>query len=255
MNKPLITIITACFNSAATIRGTIESVLNQTYNNIEYIIVDGKSTDSTVEIIKRFEQMFKEKRISFKHVSEKDCGIYDAWNKGIKMANGDWICFLGSDDKLCMNAMKSYEKVIVNNKNLEYISSKVKLVKNNKIIKILSGKWKWKIFKRYMNVAHVGSLHSMTYFKKYGLYNTDFNIAGDYELLLRSKENLKYYFLNEVTAEMDAGGISNNQVYKALLETKYAKINTADSNKYIANIYFYWALLKAKLKRTYSWKE
>ena len=182
-------------------------------------------------------------------------GIYDAWNKGIKMANGDWICFLGSDDKLCMNALKSYEKVIVNNKNLEYISSKVKLVKNNKVIKILSGKWKWKIFKRYMNVAHVGSLHARTYFQKYGLYNTDFKIAGDYEMLLRSKENLKYYFLNEVTAEMDADGISNNQVYRALLETKYAKINTADSNKHIANIYFYWALLKAKLKRTYSWNE
>ena len=75
------------------------------------------------------------------------------------------------------------------------------------------------------------------------------------KMLLRSKENLKYYFLNEVTAEMDANGISNNQVYKALLETKYAKINTADSNKYIANIYFYWALLKANLKRTYSWSE
>lgn len=255
MGKPLISIVTACLNSEDTIKDTIESVLNQTCIDFEYCIIDGKSSDGTIDIIKRFEYKFKKKGILLKWISEKDLGIYDAWNKGIKMANGHWICFLGSDDKLYMNAMKSYEKVIVNNKNLEYISSKVKLVKNNKVIKILSGKWKWKIFKRYMNVAHVGSLHTRTYFNKYGLYNTDFKIAGDYEMLLRSKENLKYYFLNEVTAEMDANGISNNQVYKALLETKYAKINTADSNKYIANIYFYWALLKAKLKRTYSWNE
>lgn len=255
MGKPLISIVTACFNSEDTIKDTIESVLNQTCIDFEYCIIDGKSSDGTIDIIKRFEYKFIKKGILLKWISEKDLGIYDAWNKGIKRSNGHWICFLGSDDKLCMNAMKSYEKVIVNNKNLEYISSKVKLVKNNKVIKILSGKWKWKIFKRYMNVAHVGSLHARTYFNKYGLYNTDFKIAGDYEMLLRSKENLKYYFLNEVTAEMDANGISNNQVYKALLETKYAKINTANSNKYIANIYFYWALLKAKLKRTYSWNE
>lgn len=103
-----------------------------------------------------------------------------------------------------------------------------------------------------MNVAHVGLLHSITYFQKYGLYNTKLKIAGDYEMLLRSKENLKYCFLNEITAEMDADGLSNNHVRKVLLETKYAKIDTANANPYEAEIYFYWFLFKAQFKRRYS---
>lgn len=100
MSTPLITIITVCYNSEKTIRSTIKSVLNQSYKNIEYIFIDGQSTDNTFGIIKEYEDEFKKKQILYKWVSEPDKNVYDAMNKGVISANGDWIYFLGSDDIL-----------------------------------------------------------------------------------------------------------------------------------------------------------
>ena len=98
MGVPLVSIITVCFNSEKTIQKTIQSLLNQSVTGFEYILVDGKSKDSTIEIIKSFENKFKEKGISYKWISEKDTGIYNAFNKGINLSKGKWISFLGSDD-------------------------------------------------------------------------------------------------------------------------------------------------------------
>ena len=102
--NPLISIITVCFNSAKTIRQTIESMLNQTYTNIEYILVDGKSTDNTVAIIEEYAPQFAAKGIVYRWISEPDGGIYDAINKGIKFATGEWINIQGSDDWLELDA-------------------------------------------------------------------------------------------------------------------------------------------------------
>lgn len=247
----MITIITATYNSEATIERTIESLLRQTMTVFEFIIVDGKSTDNTINLIKKYEETFKEKQIPLTVISEKDTGIYDAWNKGVINAKGDWIGFIGSDDRYYENALKKYKIIIDANRDLDYISSKVKVVKNDITTRIISGKWQWRIFKKYMNVAHVGSLHSKKYFEKYGLYSTKYKIAGDYEMLLRAKDGLKYMFLDEFTAEMDDGGLSNNQIYKTLIETKQAKINTGKTNSFVATIHFLWALIKAKLKGKY----
>lgn len=90
MKNPLITVITASFNSAQTIAETIESVYIQSCSDFQYIIVDGGSTDGTVEIIQSFKCKFQDRLI---WISEKDEGIYDAWNKGVKLAQGEWVCF------------------------------------------------------------------------------------------------------------------------------------------------------------------
>jgi glycosyltransferase involved in cell wall biosynthesis len=244
----LISVITASYNSEKTIKKTLQSVLNQSTNNFEHIIIDGNSNDNTISIIKSFEKAYLERNIPFKWISEEDSGIYDAWNKGIKMAQGDWISFLGSDDIYYRSALENYKKVIKESKDLDYISSKVKLVKADKVIKIISGKWEWKTFKRYMNVAHVGSLHSRKFFDKFGLYNTKYKIAGDYEMLLRANNSLNYLFLNEITAEMEDGGISNSMIDLALQETKRAKIDTGNVSKYLAFFDLCVAFLKAKTK-------
>jgi len=96
--NPKISIITVCYNSSKTIRRTLESVLNQTYTNIEYILVDGKSTDDTVAIIEEYASLCTAKGITYRWMSEPDSGIYDAMNKGIKMATGEWIGIINSDD-------------------------------------------------------------------------------------------------------------------------------------------------------------
>ena len=135
-----VSIITVCFNSEKTIRDTIDSVLNQTYKNIEYIIVDGKSVDTTIDIIKSYELEFKRKNISFKWISEKDTGIYNAMNKGVRLAKGDLIGILNSDDWYSSNAVS--EVVAVNgNQDFSVISGKKNKVNFKKeILKTIKNK-------------------------------------------------------------------------------------------------------------------
>lgn len=98
MSKELITVVTVCFNAGQTIAKTMQSVLNQTYRPLEYILVDGKSTDNTLNIIYELEPLFQEKGIAVRIVSEKDKGIFDAMNKGVKLANGRWVNFMNAGD-------------------------------------------------------------------------------------------------------------------------------------------------------------
>jgi glycosyltransferase involved in cell wall biosynthesis len=241
---PLLSIITASFNSGKTIEETIVSVINQNYTDFEYIIVDGKSTDNTLNIIKKYEPLFNQKNISFKWISESDTGIYNAWNKGLKIATGSWISFLGSDDIYLENVLEKYSEKILLNKEADFIHSKVKLMNNNKVKHVFSDVWKWQQFKRYMKIAHVGSFHNKEYFEAYGDYDENYKITGDYELLLRAKDKLKTVFFDDFTAEMKDGGVSNINVIKAFKEAKKAKINTANISLVAASFDFYFSLFK-----------
>lgn len=247
--NPLLSIITATYNSDKTLEETIKSVLSQNYTNFEYIIIDGKSTDDTVNIIKKYAPLFKEKSISYSWISESDSGIYNAWNKGLKLAKGSWISFLGSDDIYLKNVLDKYVQNIKLNKNIDFIYSKVKLMEDDKTKYIISDQWKWSKFKRQMKIAHVGSFHNKNYFKKYGDYNEEYMIVGDYEMLLRSKNNLKTFFFDEFTAEMKDGGISNQYVLKAFKEVRKAKIETAKISKIIAFYDFYFYIIKYYISR------
>lgn len=249
MTKPLVSIITASYNSQQTIKDTLQSVLDQSYDPIEYIVVDGGSTDNTVSIIKTFEDKFADRNVSFKWLSEPDKGIYDAWNKGVDMATGKWLSFLGSDDIFLPTAIASYVHVLDTHENIDFVSSKVEVHDGHKVIKTISGEWSWKTFRRYMSVPHVGAFHASAYFKKYGLFDTSYRIAGDYELLLRAKDQLNAHHLNEVTVRMGVGGVSNQQIRSTLLETKKAKVHTAGMSPALAHFDFMVALAKANLKK------
>lgn len=244
--NPFFTIITACFNSEKTINETIQSVLNQSCTNFEYILIDGKSTDKTIEIIKSFENQFKEKKISYKWISEKDTGIYNAFNKGIKLSEGSWISFLGSDDVYLKNSIEIYNKEISNLKDeVDFVYSNITL--NNKII--VSKKWKWNQFRRKMTIAHAGGFHNKNYFEKFGLFNESYKIAGDYELLLRAKQQLKTHQINDVTVIMAEGGISNSQIKNVYLETTRAKNETGEVGHLLTKFdYFIW-MQKYRIKK------
>ena len=122
--KPLVSIITVTFNAEADLEKCIKSVISQTYTNIEFIIIDGGSTDGTLDIIEKYK-----KNISYS-ISEKDKGIYDAWNKGVSVANGEWIAFLGSDDVYLENAIENYINHLntIKHQHVDIISSRVRLV-------------------------------------------------------------------------------------------------------------------------------
>lgn len=249
---PLFTIITACYNSEKTIEKTLNSILNQDFNNFEYIIVDGFSHDKTVEIIKIYESKFKEKKINFKWISEKDTGIYDAWNKGIHLSSGIWISFIGADDIYMEGSLKKYESYAISNPEVDFIHSNVMVVNNGKKIRSIHKNWQWNKFRRYMEIAHVGAFHRSNYFKHYGVFNTSYRIAGDYELLLRSKSKLKSIYFDSFTAQMEDGGVSNKFITKAFKEAMHAKIHSGKVPYIYAKIDFYLSYFKyfgGKLKK------
>ena len=241
----LFSFVTVTYNSEKTLKRTINSLLYQSFSNFEYIIVDGKSSDATVDIIKSYEHEFRKKKITFKWISERDTGIYDAFNKGIKLAKGNWISFLGSDDYYIEDALESYKNEIVKqNEELDFIHSIVKVEGK----KVIEDKWEWKEFRKSMNVAHVGAFHNTNYFNKHGVYDTNYKIAGDYELLLRAKENLKTHWFRKVTAIMGDGGVSNRQIKNVYLETTKAKIKSGKINSIISKFYYFKWIFKYRVK-------
>lgn len=242
-----ITVITAVFNGAETIEKSILSVIGQTYDNVEYIVIDGGSTDGTQEIIKRHEHA-----IDY-WISEPDTGIYDAWNKGVQQAKGEWIAFLGADDVFVDGALQAYAESISarSDRQLQYMSSKVNLVSDGRVIRTIGQPWVWSIFRKHMNVAHVGSLHHRELFEQYGLFDTSYRICGDYEFLLRFREALKAGYLDQITVNMSIGGISSTSP-KVFSETTQAKIITGGRAFIPAHLEKLVALCKWKL-RSWLW--
>lgn len=242
--KPLISIVTAIFNGEKYLEETIQSVINQTYDNVEYIIIDGGSTDGTLNIIKKYED-----KIDY-WISEPDDGIYDAWNKGIMLARGSWVGFLGADDIYMDDALFNYVEKINEDANIEYISAQVVLCDAFKQkIRVVGSQWSWNDFFKYMNVAHVGSLHKISLYEKYGLYDLSFEMCGDYEFLLRAKDTLKSGYINKISAYMRCGGVSNNNI-KIFEEVYKAKIkHSTRAFNFLAKWDMYIATLKWKVRK------
>lgn len=203
--------------------------------DVEFIIIDGGSSDRTVEII-----MENNKHIDY-WISEPDKGIYDAWNKGLNAGTGKWVMFLGADDQLNTEAIEKYTEFICKVPNIEdidYISSRMEVIdKHGKILRVRGRAWGWPLFLKDMSVAHPGSLHSRKLFEQYGVFNTEYKIAGDYELLLRPKDKLRALFMDIITVKMQEGGASDS--LKALVESKKAVVQTGGLS-----------LLSAKLNHT-----
>lgn len=202
-----ISIITVCYNSSETIEETIKSVQAQTYENIEYIIVDGNSKDKTLELVQRYPAVVT------KWVSEPDKGLYDAMNKGIAMATGDYIGILNSDDTFF--EPETIQKVVdflVENK-VEACTGDIVQHKNGRIIRRYSSK-KWSPAK-----LKIGFMppHPSIFFKKelfgsFGAYVLGYKIASDYELIIRYflKHKISWKYSGITTTSMAIGGASSS---------------------------------------------
>lgn len=244
-----ISIIIATFNAGRTLQNCLDSIREQKDDDIELLIIDGKSIDGTVDIVNR------NKVLVDYFVSESDHGIYDAWNKGILASHGQWILFIGADDKLMPNALDRYRFFLTKSTDsYDYISARAYYLNQyGKVIKIIGDKWDWKTFQTKMTVVHVASLHNRDLFEEIGFFDTAYKICADYELLLRKKDKLKAYFLNEVVVQMQTGGVSMSK--KAIVETceildKYVARNSLARLFLKVWKYFcyYLFLLKMKLK-------
>lgn len=182
-----ISVITVTFNSASTVRNTIESVLKQDYQNYEYLVVDGGSKDNTVDIIKEYEPKFEGR---MRWISEKDKGMYDGINKGIRMATGDVVGIINSDDFYHRSDILSVvNNAFEENRGVEAIYGDVRFVHPDnleKTVRYYSSKhWKPWRFRFGFMPAHPTFFTYKVNFEKYGYYQYDYHIAADYELLIR----------------------------------------------------------------------
>lgn len=209
-NEPLISIVTVSFNSEKTIRDTFESILNQTYKNIEYVVIDGASNDTTIDIIKEYESKFIKKNISFKWISEKDNGIYDAMNKGIDLVNGEIIGLLNSDDWFEKNALEKVAKEY-RNSNFDMFYADIRIVMENRSF-IKKSKLSKNVTSRYWN--HPTTFVRTSVYKKYKFKCESIHDDLDFLLRIRKNKKLKIVVLNEVLANFRFGGISNKKSLK-----------------------------------------
>ncbi|MFW5982922.1 MAG: glycosyltransferase family 2 protein [bacterium] len=222
-------IITIAYNNENEIAQTIESVINQTYSNIEYIIVDGASKDNTLEVIKKYKN-----RIS-KIISEPDKGIYDAINKGIKAATGDVVGLIHSGDELFDNTV--IEKIVNHFKKYKidalYGHSKIYSQDGNKVVRInKSPEYKDNLFRRGWFPSHQSFYAKRELFENFGYYNPKYKIAADYELLLRFLyiNKSKVSLLNEYIVKFKLGGTSTSSVKNIILLNKECIAAWKDNN-------------------------
>ena len=218
-----ISIITATYNSLETLPTTLKSIVEQNYENIECVVIDGKSTDGTLKIIYKYQ--IDNPDISFKIISEKDTGIYDALNKGIFNATGDIIGFLHSDDMLASSNIltKIAEEFVKTNVNgvygdLQYVNKKNT---NNVIRYWKSKKFHPNLLKQGWMPAHPTLFLKRDIYEKHGNFDLSFKIAADYDFMLRvlKDQTLKFSYLPTIITKMRLGGASNKSIKNIIKKT------------------------------------
>lgn len=246
-----VSIITATFNSGATFGAALESIVAQGYRPLQYVVVDGASTDNTHEVFESYLPRFKEAGIEVNWKSEPDSGIFDAWNKGLALSNGEWIGFLGSDDIYADTAISTLVKA-AGNSNPDFVTAKCRFIRNGKEIRTFGEPWNWSVFRREMKILHAGGLHNRTYFERYGNFDVSYKVAGDYELLLRAGSDLKVNFVDQFLVNMGAEGVSSEKVFSSLREARKARVRNGVRNPLLAWIDMYWVLVKIRVKRGFQ---
>lgn len=207
-NDLKVSIITVCYNSAKTIRDTIESVAKQDYPDIEYIIVDGDSQDSTKSILRDCSKYID------KQISEQDNGIYDAMNKGLELATGDVIGFLNSDDLYSdTNVISDLMKHLVS-AGADAIFADLVLVEQDNLQKVVrrydSSRFHVGRFRFGWMPAHPTFFIKRSFYERVGPFSLDYKIAGDFEMMVRLlyKESAQFVYFPKEVVKMRAGGIS-----------------------------------------------
>ena len=254
-----ISIITVTFNSAATVRGSIESVLHQSYSDIEYLVVDGASKDETLSIVREYDEKFEGR---LRYVSEPDKGIYDAMNKGIRMATGDVVGILNSDDFFTSDVVIArVAEEFLSEETLEAVYGDIHFVKDENLKKC-TRYYSSKSFRPWLlrfgfMPAHPSFYCRKAVYEKYGLYDLQYRTSSDFEMMVRllGKYKIKTKYLPMDFVTMREGGEStaglaskkkvNNDISRSL------RAHGIYSNQLFQGVRYAWKtceLLVTKLK-------
>jgi len=245
--KPLLTVIVAVFNGAATLQQCIDSVARQTYPNKELIIIDGGSRDGTVDLLEA-----NREQISY-WISEPDRGIYNAWNKGLARAKGEWICFLGADDyfwdaQVLERMAAQMEKLPP---DIRVVYGQIMMVNSDGTSLYPVGEPWEKIkgrFRQVMCIPHPGAMHRRGLFGQHGQFDESFHIAGDYELLLRELKVADAFFISDlVTVAMRQGGISSTPA-NSLLQLREVRRAQRLHGQYFPGRFWLMAMMRVYIR-------
>lgn len=230
--KVLVSIITVCYNSAETIEGTLKSMLAQTYRHYEYLIIDGVSTDNTLEIIESYEPQFQGR---LKWISEPDSGIYDAMNKGIQMAGGELIGMINSDDSYQPTALKTMvEKYRELQKEHVILYGFQRNMEGNKEKSVVLFHH---MFLDHQMITHPTCFVSRQVYRDFGCFDTAYKSSADYEFMLRIFHEGRVHFepVYEIITNFQSGGMSSSETgyretaklqyqYRSISRLRYIKI-------------------------------
>lgn len=250
----MISIITATFNSAKTLKDTIQSVLRQTNKDFEYLIIDGGSTDETIDIVKSYESEFSGR---LKWVSEKDKGIYDAMNKGIKMASGDVVGILNSDDYFTSDDILQTIADAFKCQNVDAIYGDIHFIRDGnpqKCVRYYSSRMFRPFWLRFgFMPAHPSFYCKREIFDKAGLYSLDYKIGADYEMMVRlfKRHKIKSLYVNKDFVTMRTGGASNNNVCSRLTlieeDVKACRVNGIYTNRFFIMLKFLYKIFEFRI--------
>jgi glycosyltransferase involved in cell wall biosynthesis len=220
---PLISIIVAVYNGSKTLQACLDSIANQTCQNLELIVMDGGSTDGTVDILQR-----NSPAIGYWE-SQKDCGIAHAWNKALEHTKGEWILFLGADDRLQdEHVLSDMANVLRNDSFNDVVYGQIVFEGGATHGLVLGDASELGKLKRRMIIPHQAAFHRNTFFREVGKFDEAFRIAMDYDVLLR-KKTLSVQFVERCITVMGGEGVSSRLIKKSLIEWRVAQIkNTVD---------------------------
>lgn len=249
-----VSVITVTYNSVNTIADTIQSVLRQTYKDIEYIVVDGGSTDGTQSVIKKFEPRFLGK---LKWISEKDSGIYDAMNKGIRMATGDIVGILNSDDYYTSDDVVAKFVTVFFDRDIDAIYGDIHFIHNglpDKIVRYYSSRLFSPFWLRFgFMPAHPSFYVRREIYNKYGYYHTDYKIGSDFEMMVRLfyKYKIRGKYIHQDFVTMRIGGVSNRNIHSRIIlineDVRACRENGIYSNKLMVCTKFFYKIFGIKV--------
>ena len=228
------TIITVCYNTSKTIRETIDSVLGQTYQELEYIVVDSKSEDGTVEIL----QSITDKRLTF--ISEKDSGIYNAMNKGLKMASGDYLIFLGADDIFYdKDVLKKVAGKLTGSNDVAY--GDVMLKTRQRLYNGAFSRWTW----GHRNICHQSIFYPKSVYGRY-MYNEKYRSVADWDYNLRLLiDGIKFTYIRETICTFnDSDGLSSSSK-----DYDFLKVRRKLVCKVVGFLPYCWGILQRAKRR------
>ncbi|MCC6207813.1 MAG: glycosyltransferase [Gammaproteobacteria bacterium] len=243
---PLITIVTVTYNCAPTLEDTIKSVLSQSYENLEYIIIDGGSSDGTLDIIRQYED-----RISY-WISENDNGIYDAMNKGIRAATGEYVGMLNADDYFSSADVLKWVSEAMDSQEVDAVHGNLDIVDKNNVRRTLRH-YRLKHFNPKHLRFGIVPAHPTFYCKKelydkVGPYKTNYRVAADSEMITRIlvKYSARLGYIDRSMVKMRSGGVSNNGMLGRIRQN-FEIVRACRENGLYTNIFLLLAKIPVKL--------